>query len=253
MHSPTLFDHALAVLLGVLLPLCTALAQRPAPVERTLNAANRVATYWANGAALWVLAGLVVGCWLLAGRTLIALGLAAPAVDALPMGALLGGAVVAFYALDLWLKVGTPERLARTRERWRRDLAIMPENRAELRHFAFVAWSAGVCEEIAFRGHLVPYVRSFTGPSLFGSALAVMLPALPFAAVHLYQGAREASKTIVLAVLFGILLLATGSLWIPIGLHVSIDLASAVVGLRYGRAADAGADGCDGGTPPVAA
>lgn len=230
------YDHALGLLLGLGLPLAAVLSQRSGAREPRLGPRERVATWWANSVLLWGLGGLVLVAWLASGRGWAELGLRAPATERLAGALLLSALVVLAYVLDAWWKLGSPARLERTRARWRERLALLPESPRERGHFAALAVSAGVCEELAFRGHLVPWVRSFTGDSPLGLVLALALPALPFAIAHLWQGALDSAKTFALALLLGALLLHSGSLWIPILLHVGIDLASAELTLRRLRA-----------------
>lgn len=238
------YDHALAALLGLALPLAAVLSQRSGAREPRLEPSERIATWWANSALLGLLGALVAAAWMASGRGLAELGLRAPAPEQLRPALLLAALAVLAYAADAWWKMGSQARLERTRARWRERLALLPESGRERWHFAALAVSAGVCEELAFRGHLVPWVRSFTGESALGLVLALVLPALPFAIAHLWQGALDAAKTFALALLFGALLLLTRSLWIPILLHVGIDLASSELALRRLRppGSDPGSD-----------
>ena len=74
-----------------------------------------------------------------------------------------------------------------------------PAGRLEVSLAFMVALSAGVCEEIVFRGY---FQRQFQ--ALFESVVtAVFLQALVFGAGHFYQGVRVTSTATLYALLFG--------------------------------------------------
>lgn len=98
----------------------------------------------------------------------------------------------------------------------------LPNSRAERRWFAAVAVSAGVCEEVLYRGFLIRYLTVLL-PGLGGTG-AVLVAALVFALAHTYQGAWGAVATAVMAVGLTALFVASHSLWLPILVHVLIDL-----------------------------
>ena len=79
----------------------------------------------------------------------------------------------------------------------------MPRELSELPPFCVMALSAGVFEEIAYRGLLVSYLAWYTGPSLPMVALAVTLPAAVFAFAHLYQGLAAVLLVAAMAIAFG--------------------------------------------------
>ncbi len=233
----------MAIVAGLVLPLVGALQHRragPSTDPQPLPTREKIALYWSNSAVLWGIALLAILAWRGAGRDLAQLGLtSAPARPGL--GALLAAAFLAAYSFDTWRQLSTPERLAATRARWRRDTPFMPENRREVLHSLVVVVSAAVAEEIVYRGFLVGYVATWSGRSAAGLALAVALPAVVFALCHLYQGVRQATKIALLAGLFGAILVVTGSLWIPIALHFFVDLVGSALGpkLLAGRTAAA--------------
>ena len=98
----------------------------------------------------------------------------------------------------------------------------LPRTGRERALFALVCVTAGVCEEIIFRGWIIRYLAALPfGLTLWGSL--GMSTAL-FGLVHLYQGWRGVALTAVLGGLLGFLFLVTGNLTVPIVLHVLIDL-----------------------------
>ena len=110
----------------------------------------------------------------------------------------------------------------------------MPVSRAELAPYALLAVSAGVCEEVLFRGHLIRYVQAMVEGVSLAPVIAVGLPALVFALVHLYQGWRAVAKIGFGSAVLGAIFLLSGSLWVCMALHIAIDLVGGVLALRLG-------------------
>ncbi len=104
--------------------------------------------------------------------------------------------------------------------------ALIPASTHERLLWAAVAVSAGVCEEIVFRGWLLATLHG--GLHLDGTALIVIAAAL-FGLAHSYQGPAGVLLTGLVGAVFCGLYVATGSLLAPILLHVLIDLRFAVM------------------------
>lgn len=235
MQDVTLWDHALAFFLVLVLPLLTALQHKSSKAAaRDLTTSDKVAAYWSNGVTLAVLAGITLIVWRVGDHPFTALGLTSVPHN---VGAGLGIAAIflALWIVDTRIRL-SPAHLHETRRRWRSDTPFMPVTPREVRHSLAMVVSASVCEEIMFRGFLVNYAMSFTGPTTLGMAAAVALPGFVFAVLHLYLGWRAVVKIALLASFFGAILVVTGSLWIPIALHFVVDLvASFFLGPRLLR------------------
>jgi membrane protease YdiL (CAAX protease family) len=129
----------------------------------------------------------------------------------------------------------SPRRRARTRRRWLERTPFMPASGPELAFYAILALTAGLCEELVFRGFLVSYFAALIGPTWPAVALAIAIPAVVFAIGHVAQGVRGVVGTAGWAVVGGIVLIETGSLWPAIAAHASWDLVIGVVGSRLLR------------------
>jgi membrane protease YdiL (CAAX protease family) len=106
-------------------------------------------------------------------------------------------------------------------------LRMLPRTRAERWSFAALAATAGITEEVIWRGfglgllfELLPHA-----PVVVPIALA----ALAFGWAHLYQGWTGMLATALLGGLFAWLYWATGSLLPPMLLHVLVDLRALLV------------------------
>jgi len=117
-----------------------------------------------------------------------------------------------------------------TQSRWRKLVpdftALIPVTGRERLLFAAVAVSAGICEEIVFRGWLLFTLHSSLG--FTGTAL-ILLAAVLFGLCHLYQGVTGVIGTTLAGALLCLLYIGTGTLLVPIVLHSLIDLRMAIL------------------------
>ena len=82
--------------------------------------------------------------------------------------------------------------------------------------------TAGICEEILYRGFLLQYFQQ--APFHLSLTRAMVASALVFGIGHLYQGVKGAFGTAVLGFAFSLVFVITGSLLIPIVAHALMDL-----------------------------
>jgi membrane protease YdiL (CAAX protease family) len=98
---------------------------------------------------------------------------------------------------------------------------ILPHTPGEVAHFGLVSLSAGVCEEILFRGFVLAYLQA-----LVPGFAALFVSALLFGMAHAYQGNRGVLQTGVVGLVLGAFFLMGGSLWVPMLLHAAVDMNS---------------------------
>jgi membrane protease YdiL (CAAX protease family) len=101
-----------------------------------------------------------------------------------------------------------------------------------------LAVTAGVCEEVVFRGYLLWGLdRILPLPG------AVVLQALVFGVAHSYQGGKGIVKTGIVGLIMGTIAAATGSLLAPIVIHAAVDLSGGAIAYRaFGSGAGSDAD-----------
>lgn len=99
---------------------------------------------------------------------------------------------------------------------------LLPQTKKERLAFTFVAATAGICEEIVFRGAMAVFLLAL--PFEFSIGTVAIISAVIFGIAHYYQGA----KGMLGAGLFGYAIfniyVASGSLLLPIVIHLIIDL-----------------------------
>lgn len=125
--------------------------------------------------------------------------------------------------VDRGVDVAAPDEVA----------ALLPRTAVERREFAGLAVTAGFCEELLYRGLLLA-VAAAVAPGL-GPWRLVLVSALAFAVAHTYQGVVGMLTAGVLGAGFAVLFLGSGSLLLPVLLHVLIDLRLLVLAVRRPR------------------
>lgn len=229
--SPNIVDHILVFLLGVVLPIYAVFSSQPAMKKLKYDTETKLAIYWGNSLLLWIMAIVVMVVWYFSGRDLWDLGFRVPDFS----GWLWIWLTLLFcggYVLDLIYQTSNPYRKLKLIERFLKNTPFLPQTQHELNHFMLVAVSAGVCEEIIFRGYFIQYLMHFTGDSDIGIFLSIFIPAAIFAFSHFYQGWEAVLKIVVMAVLFGFLFLTMKSLWWLIFLHILLDVVGGILALK---------------------
>jgi len=220
---PTALDHLLAVVLAVLFPIraSTFGYRRLAQASESEVPAVRRSLY---RQALWIQWGLVaaLGAWWIArARAWASLGLTIPATPTF-LG-ITAAALVGATLLLLQSRRGArdPQVLELVMKRLHNVERMLPHDLGELRVFRALAVTAGVCEEVLYRGFLLWYLGHWMGP-VPGLAVAAAV----FGVGHSYQGPRGIAVTALVGMVLGLVYLASGSLLPAMLLHAAGDLHS---------------------------
>lgn len=115
--------------------------------------------------------------------------------------------------------------------------AMLPRNAAERWHAALISLNAGVSEELFFRLALPLLVTVATGGAI-GAIGGFVASMLLFGMAHAYQGIAGVVGTGLASLLFTILYVGSGSLLLPIAVHVVIDLNGMILRPWLARRAD---------------
>ena len=98
---------------------------------------------------------------------------------------------------------------------------LLPIGQQQRRWWAVLSLTAGICEELIFRGFVLTVLRIDLHQ---GMILALLASSLAFGWAHLYQGISGILKAGMMGLLLAIAAFATGGLLLPIVLHSLIDL-----------------------------
>ncbi len=205
-----------------------------APLERRAygcasSPRRKLTAYGITIVVLWALAAFAV--WI-RGWTSLLHSPAAPAawLPAATITVPMIGAVTAAYLLVALLPLLRSARGPRWRTAYaaamRRGFAslpgLLPNTGAERAAFILLSLSAGVCEEILFRGFLIRLLHD-PAPGL-PLAGALVVSSLVFGLGHAYQGFKGALGTAIAGLALGLVFLLSGSLIPAVILHALLDL-----------------------------
>ena len=144
--------------------------------------------------------------------------------------AVAGGLLILFGVLSMFTTRQLREASASDLpDHLKRAGKILPRTGPERLLFSGVAFTAGVCEEILYRGFLPWFLASWTGSVL----LAFVLSAIVFGLGHAYQGRNGIVVTGLLGLFFGGIAWSVHSLVPGQVLHFVVDLVN---GLAVGGA-----------------
>lgn len=108
--------------------------------------------------------------------------------------------------------------------------AILPTTRQEKLQWTFVSFTAGITEEILFRGFLV-YCLHLIFPGIPIPFLC-LIQAVPFSLMHLYQGMKGVLMTFGMGLIFGVSVIVFGSIIPGMIIHILVDVSSNLIELE---------------------
>ncbi|MCI0490217.1 MAG: CPBP family intramembrane metalloprotease [Blastocatellia bacterium] len=135
----------------------------------------------------------------------------------------LGVVLLAIAGLILQLRriQNSEEARNQVRDQLQPVAEILPHDRTEMTRFTALSLTAGISEEILYRGFLIWYISQFAG-----LLPAVLLSSVLFGLGHIYQGLQGVIKTAAIGLFSALLYILTESLWVPMLLHAYVDINS---------------------------
>lgn len=222
-------DHFIVAVLLLVAPLWGARSYRA--FVRDVRAGKQGARLHEFRATLlleWGFSLALLAWWWLAGRSPATLGLQLPVGGRTIAGLLLTAVGLSFLALQ-WRAIRRLEGkgLESLKAQAASVAEMMPRSEQEHRWFRALSITAGICEELVFRGFLIWYLAHGMPPWV-----AAVVSAGAFGLAHFYQGAAGVLKTGVTGLVMGLLFVGTGSLLWPMLLHASVDLQGGAAARR---------------------
>ena len=232
MLSSNLFADCLAAAIVLAIPLTSPFESRVYRADP--DTPRKLLAYGLTAGLLWALTGAAVGIdgWgrLSANPAACRAWMWTPAI----LGPVLGVAVAAYGIaglMPLIQGVRGPRWRQAYAAAFRRAFAhipgVLPNTATERAAWVALSVTAGICEEILFRGFLIRFLRD-SGQGLTLAA-ALLASSLMFGLAHLYQGLRGVVSATVGGLVFGLLFLLSGSLVACMALHALLDLQMAYV------------------------
>ena len=175
----------------------------------------------------WSLSLAVLALWIWQRREWGALGLE------LKLGGGLVGVLTGLFTISLlaWRQRGLvtsdPDMRARVRARLAGVQRLLPTNDGESRWFAALAVTAGICEELLFRGFVLWLLTHFL--PYWGAAV---VQAILFGVGHAYQGVKGIVATAIAGAFLTGVLIVSGSVYAAMLAHALMDLHAGNMGRR---------------------
>lgn len=168
----------------------------------------------------WALTFAAIAVWFHAGRSAEELGLGVPAGPRFWIGLVAAAALAILWRRMFLAAVHDEAGRERLISQLNAVRPLLPSSVGELRYFTALSITAGICEELLFRGYLIWYLTAYVG-----LPAASVLSGVAFGLGHLYQGRPQALKIIFVGFVFVLFYVGTGTLWIPMALHALLDAA----------------------------
>lgn len=215
-----LVDHIFIVLLFVVQPIYGYFENRRYEArDKAGEALDRIRFYRLQSAEEWAFFLALAIAWWFYGRPWADLGFSKPGGPGFwgGIGVLVLMAGFLLYSWHDLTKASESER-ATHREGLGSLAKYLPQTAPELRSFVGVSITAGIVEEIVYRGFVIWYLGHFM--PLWA---AVIVSAMVFGLAHGYQGASGVLRVSLIGLAFGVYYVVTGSIWLPILAHVLLD------------------------------
>ncbi len=215
-----LVDHLFIFLLFVVQPIHGAWAYRN--FIRKIEAgepADRMKVYREMMIVEWIALAVLALAWVFFGRSASDLGFVSPGGAGFWIGTALLALAIGFLAYS-WQAARTmsSEDKATQAAAMGKLVHVLPHTDGELRSFYKVSVTAGIVEEIIYRGFAFWYLSAF-----MPIWAVVLVSSLAFGLGHSYQGSSGIVRVTLIGIVFGALYVVTGSIWLPIVAHILLD------------------------------
>ncbi len=223
-----IIDYVMTAIAVVVFPIWGVLDYRRFQRKAAEGAPDvRVKQYRLAIAFEWFTAGIILAVWLAKGRGLASLGLGLQVGTSFWLGVgLTLAALGAVIGQAVWA-MRSPEKLGEFREQFADLEPLLPHDRREMWWWRVLSVTAGICEEVVYRGFLIAVLAA-----AMNTWAAVLVAAFIFGLGHAYQGPKGILKTGLVGLVLGGLFALTGSLWAPMLVHAVMDLLAGYIGRR---------------------
>ena len=217
----TVLDHAFVFFIAIVYPIIAFIGFRR--LLKRVAAGERVdpgELYRNTIISHWTLFLVCIAIWAFAGRPWPAMGfgLQLDLWFAVATVLMILGVVVLVMQLRR-VNTAPQEEIDGYRERFGSLSIILPRNGNELARFYALSVTAGIVEEVLWRGFLIWYLNQFM--PLWAAAL---VSGIGFGLAHAYQGMTNLPQLIIVGLVLSALFVISGSVWLPIILHAAIDI-----------------------------
>ena len=216
-----LVDHVFVMLLFVVQPIHGAYTYRRylARIEAGASS-NRIRLYKQTLVLEWLALAVLATAWYLLGRPASDLGFVAPQGKnfLIGVGILIVVTGILIYEWRSALAASDDER-KQQQDAFGTLLHFLPQTARDYRYFVGVSVTAGIVEEILYRGFAIWYLALFMPiwAAIVGSAVM-------FGLGHSYQGAAGVVRVAAIGLVLGAFYWFTGSIWLAMLAHAILDI-----------------------------
>jgi membrane protease YdiL (CAAX protease family) len=226
--TPHPFDHVAFVLLAAIFPIRDYFFIRKRAARINAGEAGvRLGFYRRVIGEQWATALVLLVVWFALGRDATSIGFVPRLGLHVWAGYVLTAVICATLIFQAVTVVRDPKSLATVRGKLASLSFLLPRTPRERRAFDAVSVTAGICEEILYRGFAVVYLMAAFGAPFW---VAGLLSSLVFGVAHAYQGVAGASRSALVGLMLFLLYALTGSLWGPMLVHAVLDITSGRIG-----------------------
>jgi membrane protease YdiL (CAAX protease family) len=176
----------------------------------------------------WVIAAIAMLLWMDRSRPWSQLWLTRPNGWRLGVSIAVVGLIAGFTGAQLFaIRRLSAAGAAKLRGKTRDVEFLLPHTGFEYRVFLVLSITAGVCEEILYRGFLTWLIAAYVGlPAGIGIAVVA------FGCAHAYQGPKGIVKTGLVGLVMSLIVLASGWLIPAMIAHACVDIAGGTFGYK---------------------
>jgi membrane protease YdiL (CAAX protease family) len=216
-----LVDHIFVLLLFVVQPIHGAMSYRRYVAKIKAGKKSDPARCYLETLALeWVALAVLGSAWYLLGRPIVDLGFVQPGGNGFWIGAAVLVLATGFMIYSWRCSITMTQEEKDKQIKPLGDLIyFLPRTSRDFRHFVAVSITAGIVEEILYRGFAFWYLAQ-----VMPIWAVIAVSSVAFGLGHSYQGAGGVAKVTLIGLAFGILYVATGSIWLPILAHAILDI-----------------------------
>jgi membrane protease YdiL (CAAX protease family) len=221
MTTVTLPDHLFIILFAIVHPVTGFISFRR--LLRRVAAGeivNRGDLYLKTIMGQWILFSIGMVVWTRSSRSWSEIGFSVNYDWRVVLGVVITLIVVAFFIQQIRdIRTTDKERAEKLVSQLGHLKTMLPRNGNELATFYGVSVTAGIVEEALWRGVLIWYLSQYM-PLWAAAAIST----IGFAAGHSYQGAAHVPGILIIGAVFTGLYVLTGSIWLPMILHILVDV-----------------------------
>ncbi|MBC7850382.1 MAG: CPBP family intramembrane metalloprotease [Chitinophagaceae bacterium] len=236
-NFPSFVDYILVALFGIVIPFVSGVKSSTAfkNLAVPFDFYSRRRFYIGNSLFLFLMAAIIIIVWWLYSRPFDVLGFTRPSSIGKSIPWWMIALFLFMYLFDMFYSLFEKNEREDTIEKLHDQTPFMPTEIRDLPAYTVMCISAGVFEEIVFRGYLINFFQYVFASVPAGAAWAVITPAIIFSIAHFYQGPGAVFKILVLSLLFGMIFWHSGSLYAVILLHFFVDFISGLLSIYLAK------------------